>query len=83
MGDQFADNRQTAAPSSNGEIGLIPSYMLWNLTFDTERSHERYSIQPFFSIKNLTNKLYISSRAPQGIQPGMFRQANFGVRVRF
>ena len=83
VADQFADNRQTVAPSSNGEIGLIPSYKLWNLSFDMERRHERYSIQPFFAIKNLTNKLYISSRAPQGIQPGLFRQANFGVRVRF
>ena len=82
-GNQFADNRQTVAPSANGEIGLIPSAMLWNLSFDMERSRERYSIQPFFSIKNLTNKLYISSRAPQGIQPGLFRQANVGVRVRF
>ncbi|MBI4464258.1 MAG: TonB-dependent receptor, partial [Acidobacteria bacterium] len=47
VGTQFADNRQTVAPSSNGEVGLIPSYMLWNLSFDMERSRERYSIQPF------------------------------------
>ncbi len=83
VGDQFADNRETVAPSANGEIGLLPAYRLWNLSFDMERRHERYSLQPFFTIKNLTNKLYISSRAPQGIQPGLFRQANFGVRVRF
>lgn len=83
VGSQFADNRETVAPSANGEIGLIPSYTLHNLAFDYERRLERFSIAPFVTIKNLTNRTYISSRAPEGIQPGLFRQANFGLRVQF
>ncbi len=83
VGSQFADNKETYAPSADGEIGLIPSYRIHNLSFDYERSFERFSISPFVTIKNLTNRVYISSRAPQGIQPGLFRQSNFGVRVRF
>lgn len=83
VGGQFADNNETIAPSANGEIGLIPSYTLHNLSLDYERRFERFSISPFVTIKNLTNRTYISSRAPQGIQPGLFRQANFGLRVQF
>ncbi len=83
VGSQFADNRETVTPSANGEIGLIPSYTLHNLAFDYERRFERFSIAPFVTIKNLTNRIYISSRAPEGIQPGLFRQANFGLRVQF
>ncbi|MBI3896073.1 MAG: TonB-dependent receptor [Acidobacteria bacterium] len=83
VGDQFADNRETVTPSANGMVGLIPSYMVWNLSVDFEKRQERISIQPFFTIKNLTDRLYISSRAPEGIQPGLFRQTNFGVRLLF
>lgn len=83
VGEQFADNNETVAPSANGEIGLIPAYKVHNISFDYERRFERFSIAPFVTIKNLTNEIYISSRAPQGIQPGLFRQANAGLRVRF
>ncbi len=83
VGSQFADNNETAASNANGEIGLIPSYTLHNLSFDYEHRFERFSISPFVTIKNLTNRVYISSRAPEGIQPGLFRQANVGLRVQF
>ncbi len=83
VSSQFADNNETVAPSANGEIGLIPSYTLHNISFDYERRFERFSISPFVTVKNLTNRVYISSRAPQGIQPGLFRQANIGLRVQF
>lgn len=83
VGRQFADNDETVAPNANGEIGLITAYTLHNVSFDYERSFEKFSIAPFVTVKNLTNRVYISSRAPQGIQPGLFRQANIGIRVRF
>jgi Fe(3+) dicitrate transport protein len=83
VGRQFADNNETAAPNANGEIGLIPSYTLHNVSVDYEHRFEKFLIAPFVTIKNLTNRVYISSRAPQGIQPGLFRQANIGIRVRF
>lgn len=83
IGDQFADNAQTVAPSANGEIGLVPSYKIHNLSLDYEFRYDRFSFLPFVTIKNLTDEIYIASRAPQGIQPGLFRQANFGIRFQF
>ncbi len=83
VGSQFADNDETIAPNANGEIGLIPSYTIHNISVDYEHKFERFSMTPFVTVKNLTDRVYIASRAPQGIQPGMFRQANVGLRVRF
>ncbi len=83
VGSQFADNREAIAPTANGQIGLIPAYTLHNLSLDYEKRWEKFSISPFVTIKNLTNRVYISSRAPEGIQPGLFRQANFGLRVQY
>jgi len=82
-GDQFGDNRQTRAPSADGTIGLIPSRWVWNVSAGQEVRRERWTVQPFVAVKNLADARYISSRAPQGIQPGMFRQVNAGVKVRF
>lgn len=82
-GSQFADNRETVAPNANGQIGLIPSYVLQNFSFDFEHRFEKFAIAPYVTIKNLANEVYISSRAPEGIQPGLFRQANVGLRMQF
>ena len=80
---QFGDNLNTITPSPDGTIGLWPGYMIWNLGFDYTIQRERLQLKPYFTIKNLTDKIYISSRAPQGIQPGMFRQVNAGIRFTF
>ncbi len=81
--DQFADNNQTVRPSADGTVGLIPSYTLWNVTTDYTIRYERFQVKPFLAVKNLGNRVYIASRAPQGIQPGLFRQVNGGVRISF
>lgn len=83
VGDQFGDNNETVTPSADGTVGLIPSYTLWNLTVDYTIRYERFRLKPFLSVKNLGNRLYIASRAPEGIQPGLFRQVNGGVRISF
>lgn len=83
IGAQFGDNRETITPSNDGTVGLLPRYTIWNFTADYEVRRERVTIRPFVSIKNFTNELYISSRAPQGIQPGPFRQVNAGVKLTF
>lgn len=83
IGRQFGDNLQTVAPSNDGTVGLLPGYTVWNFTADYEVRRERVTLRPFVSVKNFTNELYISSRAPQGIQPGPFRQANAGVKLTF
>jgi len=83
VADQFGDNRQTVAPSADGTVGLLPAYMIWNFEADYTVRRERYEVSPYFTVKNLTNEIYIASRAPQGIQPGLFRQVNFGLRFTF
>ena len=83
IGSQFADNSQTVTSSADGTIGLVPSYTLWNLNVDYTVQRERFQFRPYFSVKNLTDRIYIASRAPQGIQPGLFRQVNVGLRFSF
>jgi Fe(3+) dicitrate transport protein len=83
IGSQFADNAQTVAPTADGTIGLVPSYMLWNLNVDYTIQRERIQLRPYFAVKNLGDRVYIASRAPQGIQPGLFRQINAGIRFGF
>lgn len=83
VGRQFADNAQTIAPSADGTVGLIPAYTVWNLGADWTYKRDRYQLRPYIAVKNLTNRIYISSRAPEGIQPGIFRQVNAGVRFSF
>jgi len=83
VGDQFGDNRQTLAGSADGTVGQLPSYQVANMMVDYRIQKERWSFTPYFTIKNLADQLYISSRAPQGIQPGMFRQTNAGVKISF
>lgn len=83
VGDQFGDNNATVTPSADGTIGLLPSYTLLSLGVDYTFQRERYQVQPYVVIKNLADKVYISSRAPEGIQPGLFRQVNAGVRFIF
>ncbi len=83
VANQFGDNRETAAPSPDGTVGRIPSYQLANLAVGYEVRRERWMLEPYFTIKNAFDELYISSRAPQGIQPGLFRQVNGGLRISF
>lgn len=83
VGGQFGDNNQTVTPSADGTVGPLPGYMLWNLGFDYSLRRERFSLTPYVCIKNLTDRVYISSRAPQGIQPGLIRQVNAGVKFTF
>lgn len=83
MGDQFGDRNETLAPSADGTVGLLPGYNVANLIVDYRIRRERWELQPYFTVKNLFDKLYIASRAPQGIQPGMFRQVNLGVKIGF
>ncbi|MCW5966812.1 MAG: TonB-dependent receptor, partial [Bryobacterales bacterium] len=83
VSSQFTDNNQTLAPSMDGTVGQMPGYTLWNVNMDYSIQRERVQLRPYFTVKNLTDLVYIASRAPQGIQPGMFRQANIGLRISF
>jgi len=81
---QFHDKANTVEATANGTNGIIPSRFLldarvgFNLKEATGSDVELYVLA-----KNLTDAQYIASRAPQGIQPGMFRHIVGGVRGRF
>lgn len=83
VASQYTDNQMTMAPSADGTVGRIPGYTVWNLNADYVMAREGFEVRPYVTVKNLTDRRYIASRAPQGIQPGMFRQFNIGLRFSF
>jgi Fe(3+) dicitrate transport protein len=83
IGPQFGDNENRDTASADGTVGPLASYVIWNVAADYTIRRERFEVAPYFSVKNLADALYIASRAPQGIQPGMFRQVNGGLRFTF
>ncbi|MBA2662054.1 MAG: TonB-dependent receptor [Bradymonadaceae bacterium] len=76
--EQFTDKANTVEPSTDGLIGAIDPRLL--LDARVAYTYEPLGLTAFVSGKNLTDERYIASRAPQGIQPGMFRQFVVGVR---
>ena len=83
IADQFGDNRETVVGSADGTAGRLPAYQVANLMVDYRIRRERWEFTPYFTIKNVANEIYIASRAPQGIQPGLFRQTIFGLKISF
>lgn len=83
VADQYGDNKMTTTPTGDGTVGPIPRYQVSNLAIGYEIRRERWTVEPYFTIKNVFDEIYIASRAPQGIQPGLFRQANGGLRITF
>ena len=63
IADQYGDNRETVPGSNDGTTGRLPSHTIWNLIVDYRIQRERYEISPYFTVKNLTDELYIASRA--------------------
>jgi Fe(3+) dicitrate transport protein len=78
---QFSDAGNTIPISPDGTVGRIPARFLLDLrvgyTFPVPKSR----LHVYAAGKNLTDERYIASLAPQGIQPGMFRQLFFGIDV--
>ena len=83
IGDQFGDNNETIIGSADGTVGQLPGYTIMNFMVDYLIRHERFEFRPFFTVKNALDENYIASRAPAGIQPGMFRQVNVGMKFSF
>ncbi|MBX3249008.1 MAG: TonB-dependent receptor [Myxococcales bacterium] len=75
---QFTDRENTEAPSVDGLVGRIPARFLLD-------ARVAYTVAPigltfYVLAKNLADTRFIANRAPQGIQPGMFRQIVVGLR---
>jgi len=81
VGNQFTDELNSVNPSVDGRIGLIPSYKVFDAVFsyDVSQWNSRFN----FSIKNLTDERFITTRRPQGIRVGIPRFITAGYEFRF
>lgn len=77
---QFGDDLNTVQPSADGQRGLIPGYTVWNATVNYQV--ESLKTNFFFTVKNLTDKLYIVDRS-RGILPSSPRLLQAGLTFRF
>ena len=80
VGEQFADELNTISPSADGTIGLIDSYMLFDVSLNYELTN---NIELFASIKNISDSRFIASRRPQGIKVSVPRMITVGIDYKF
>ena len=80
ISQQFSNLENTMAPSDNGRSGVLPGYVVYQLNGALNIDKKT---KIFTSVKNLFDKKYISSRAPEGIFPGVGRAVMVGVDVKF
>jgi Fe(3+) dicitrate transport protein len=78
---QFTDKLNTVSASADGTSGRIAARALVDARVGYELPVR--GLSAFVAGKNLTDRRYIASRAPQGIQPGMFRQFIAGVSFTY
>ncbi len=79
VGKQFSDELNTVLPSPSGEIGIIPSHLVFDIT--GRYSLDQLNSSVYLSVKNLTDERYIASRRPQGIKVGLPRLLTAGIEV--
>jgi Fe(3+) dicitrate transport protein len=75
-GEKALLNYLDIASDASGTNGVIPAFSLVNASLGFKHPEKRWSI--FINGKNLQDKTYISTRLPEGIQPGPQRQVNVG-----
>ena len=80
ISEQFSNLENTVEPSSNGRSGVLPGYTVYQLNGDIKIDKKT---KIFASVKNLFDKKYISSRAPEGIFPGVGRMVMVGLDSKF
>ena len=77
---QFGDDLNTIDPTSNGQRGVIPSYFVWNATFNYKSEQLRSTF--FVTMKNLFDRTYIVDRS-RGILPSTPRLLQAGLKWHF
>ncbi|MCS6985236.1 MAG: TonB-dependent receptor [Leptospiraceae bacterium] len=79
VSEMFSDDLNTQEVVPNGQRGKIPSYVIYNLAMNYELPWAPVSL--FFTIKNLTDELYIADRS-RGTLPGTPRLIQGGLSYR-
>ena len=77
VGRQYGDDLNTVNPTANGQRGAIPSYTVWNATFNYEAEALRSTF--FVTVKNLFDRTYIIDRS-RGILPSSPRLVQAGLK---
>lgn len=77
---QYTDKVETVRSGPAGLIGWIDSRFI--LDAKVSYTHEPSGLTGFVAGKNLLNEQYVSSRAPRGIKPGLFRHVYGGVSFK-
>lgn len=80
VSEQYADAANTKAQNDIGTLGEIPSYTIFNLNAHYE-VNKHWTV--FGTVRNLFDKKYIASRLPDGIFPGVERNAEIGASYKF
>jgi Fe(3+) dicitrate transport protein len=78
IGDQFADDLNSVAPSADGQRGLLPGFTLWNAAVNYPVRSSVF----FVAVKNVFDRTEIVDRS-RGIMPTAPRAVQAGVKVRF
>jgi Fe(3+) dicitrate transport protein len=81
IGPQFTDELNTQSASSNGKIGELKSRYIIdaNAFYRIPKTNASLNV----SVKNLTDKRYISTRRPEGIRVGLPRLLTAGFEINF
>jgi len=78
VSEQFSDFENTRAGSADGKRGEIEARTVWDLSASYQLTAKT---RLYGTVKNLTDKKYIASRAPEGIFPGIERTVQVGLQV--
>jgi Fe(3+) dicitrate transport protein len=77
VSSQFSDSIETVEPSIDGLVGLVPARFVVDATASLREP--RTGLRALVAVKNLTDAVYIASRTPRGIQPGLRRHVFGGI----
>jgi Fe(3+) dicitrate transport protein len=71
VGEQYGDVENLMIATNDGRSGLLPKYQVFDA--NVFYKFKKYDAIINFSVKNLTDERYITSRRPQGIRLGLPR----------
>ncbi len=81
VGEQFTDAINSVTPSADGRNGLIKAYKVMDAGVYARFAKNR--LYANFTVKNILNERYITSKRPQGIRVGLPRYFTFSVQYEF
>lgn len=78
VGTQFGDETNTVEPDISGRVGRIPAFS--NLDLGIRYLHKPTGLSFHLNVKSALDDVYLSSRLPNGIFTGGYRQIFGGIK---